>query len=379
MGNVLAFYFKKQEAKMENPLLQPVKIGRYELPNRIFMSPMTRSRADNDESKATPLIAEYYSQRASAGLIITEGSQVSPQAVGYINTPGIYSPLQVAGWKLSTTAVHQKNGHIFCQLWHVGRISHPDFHAGLLPVAPSAINPHDKSFTTKGFQDTVTPRAMTVAEIHNTTHDFRRAGENAVAAGFDGVEIHSANGYLFHQFFTNCSNNRTDEYGGSHENKARFLFETLDAVGQAIGFDRVGVRLNPSAHGFFGITIDKDTIPTFEYIVERLNDYLSLAYVHFTEPLEPVDNVPYAVKEVAKYFRPRYKGKLVINCGFRAESARQVIEEGYADAVAFGKAYLANPDLVERIRTGAKWNRWDTDTFYTPGPKGYTDYPRFTG
>lgn len=360
---------------MENPLLQPLKIGHYELPNRIFMAPMTRSRADNAENKATALIAEYYAQRASAGLIITEGSQVSPQAVGYINTPGIYTPQQVEGWKITTDCVHKKGGHIFCQLWHVGRISHPDFHGGQPPVAPSAINPHDKAFTKAGFKDTVTPMALTIAEIHNTTQDFRRAAENAIAAGFDGVEIHSANGYLFHQFFTRCSNIRQDAYGGSYENKARFFFETLDAVGKAIGFERVGVRLNPSAHGFFGITIDKETIPTFEYIVERLNDYKSLAYVHFTEPLEPVDNVPYAVKKVAQHFRPRYKGKLLINCGFKPESARQVINEGYADAVVFGKLFIANPDLVERIAAGAPLNRWDRDTFYTPGPKGYTDYP----
>jgi N-ethylmaleimide reductase len=361
---------------MENTLLKPIKIGRMELPNRIFMSPMTRSRADNPEHKATELIAEYYAQRASAGLMITEGSQVSTQAVGYINTPGIYSSEQVEGWKLVTKAVHQKGGHIFCQLWHVGRISHADFHQGKPPVAPSAINAQDKVFTPNGFQDTSTPRALTIEEIHNTTQDFRRAAQNAIAADFDGVEIHSANGYLFHQFFVNCANTRTDEYGGSRENKARFFFETLDAVGKSIGFDRVGVRLNPSAHGFFGITIDKDTIATFEYIVERLNDYANLAYVHFVEPLEPVDNVPYAVKEIAKHFRPRYRGKLIINCGFRAESGRQVIEEGRADAVAFGKAFLANPDLVERIAAGGKWNRWDRDTFYTTGPKGYTDYPR---
>ena len=363
----------------DNVLLTPVKIGNGELPNRIFMSPMTRSRADNPEHKATPLIAEYYSQRASAGLIITEGSQVSPQAVGYINTPGIYSPEQVEGWKRVTKAVHTSGGHIFCQLWHVGRISHADFHQGKPPVAPSAINAHDKVFTREGFKQTSTPRAMTIEEIHNVTQDFRRAAHNAIEAGFNGVEIHSANGYLFHQFFVNCANTRIDIYGGSRDNKARFFFETLDAVGKSIGFERVGVRLNPSAHGFFGIAIDKDTIPTFEYIVERLNDYTDLAYVHFTEPMVPVDNVPYAVKDIAKHFRPRYRGKLIINCGFRADSARQVIEEGHADAVAFGKPFIANPDLVDRIARGAKWNRWDDTTFYTTGPKGYTDYPTLKG
>jgi len=362
-----------------NVLLKPIKLGRYELPNRIFMSPMTRSRADNPDNAATPLIAEYYTQRASAGLIITEGSQVSPHAVGYINTPGIYSPAQIEGWKLVTQAVHSKNGHIFCQLWHVGRMSHLDFHGGKPPVAPSAINPNDHAFTAEGFKKTVTPRALTITEIHNTTLDFRKAAENAIAAGFDGVEIHSANGYLFHQFFTNCSNNRKDEYGGSHENKARFFFETLSAIGSAIGFDRVGVRLNPSFHGFFGITIDKETIPTFEYIAHRLNDYHNLAYAHFAEPFSPVDNVPYAVKEVAKHFSLHYKGTMIINSGFKSDSGSRVIEEGYADAVAFGKPFISNPDLVERIASGAKWARWDEETFYTPGPKGYTDYPRFTG
>jgi N-ethylmaleimide reductase len=364
---------------MENILLTPVIIGKYELPNRVFMAPMTRSRADNPETKATALIAEYYEQRSTAGLIITEGSPVSPQAVGYINTPGIYSAAQVEGWKLTTEAVHKNKGHIFCQIWHVGRMSHPYFHGGNLPVAPSAINPHDRAFTPEGFKDTVAPRALTIPEIHTITQDFRRAAENAIAAGFDGVEIHSANGYLFHQFFNNCSNTRTDEYGGSSENKARFFFETLRAVGQAIGFERVGVRLNPSAHGFFGMTVDKETIPTFEYIVERLNDYPGLAYVHLVEPLVPVDNVPYAEKEIAKHFRPLYKGKLIINGGFRLASAIRVIEQGLADAVAFAKAFISNPDLVARIRNDIAWSRWDDQTFYTPGPKGYTDYPSATG
>ena len=364
---------------MEQALLKPIKVGPYGLPNRVFMAPMTRSRADNPESAATPLIAEYYAQRASAGLLITEGAQVSKQAVGYINTPGIYNQAQIEGWRQVTRAVHDRDGHIFCQLWHCGRMSHPDFHGGRLPVAPSAINPKDKSFTREGFKDTVTPHALTVDEIHDITKDFRKAAENAIAAGFDGVEIHSANGYLFHQFFTGCSNTRTDEYGGSSEKKARFFFETLDAVGQAIGLGKVGIRLNPSAHGFFGISLDKKTIPTFEHIVERLNDYPALAYAHFTEPLAPVDHVPAAVKEVAKHFRPRYKGTLVINCGFKRDGGNRVLEEGHADAVAFGKPFISNPDLVERIRLGAPWARWDEDTFYVPGAKGYTDYPRLEG
>jgi N-ethylmaleimide reductase len=359
----------------DNALLKPIKIGPYELANRVFMAPMTRSRADNPENAPTELHAQYYQQRASAGLLITEGSQVSKQAVGYINTPGIHSKAQIEGWKLVTKTVHDKGGHIFIQLWHVGRMSHPDFHHGELPVAPSAINPNDKSYTPQGFKETVSPHALTVQEIHAISRDFKNAAENAIDAGFDGVEIHSANGYLFHQFFTNCSNVRTDEYGGNHENKARFFFETLDAVGKAIGFEKTGIRLNPSAHGFFGITIDKDTIPTFEYIIERLNDYPDLAYAHLVEPMMPVDNVPYAVKEIAKHFRPRYKGTLIINCGFNAEKGNRVIEEGLADAVSFAKYFISNPDLVERIRRGSPLAEPDLHTYYTPGPKGYSDYP----
>lgn len=340
------------------------------------MAPLTRCRADNPQNAANKLMAEYYAQRASAGLIISEGSTVSPQAVGTINVPGIYTQAQIDGWKLVADAVHGKNGRIFCQLWHVGRMSHPDFQGGKPPVAPSAINPNDHAFTAEGFKKTVTPRALSVTEIHDITLDFAKAAENAVKAGFDGVEIHAANGYLFHQFFCNCSNTRTDEYGGSHENKSRFLFETLAAIGTAIGFDRVGVRLNPCFHSFFGIIIDRDTIPTFEYIAKNLNRYSNLAYAHFTEPYVSVDNTPHAVKEVAKHFSAIYNGKLIINSGFRSETGHRVIVGGYADAVAFGKPYISNPDLVERIAKNAEWQLWDEKTFYTPGSGGYTDYTR---
>jgi len=360
---------------MNNALLQPVKIGPYDLPNRIFMAPMTRSRADNRENAATPMIAEYYTQRVTAGLLITEAAPVSRQAVGYIHVPGIYTQAQIEGWRLVTRAIHNKGGHIFCQLWHCGRMSHPDLQGGKLPVAPSAINPKDKSFTPDGFKETVTPHALTIDEIHSITNDFQKAAANALAANFDGVEIHAANGYLFHQFFSNCSNTRNDEYGGRHENKARFFFETLDKVGKVVGFGKVGVRLNPSAHGFFGIIIDKDTIPTFEHIVERLNDYRDLAYIHFLEPGSTVDNVPYAVKNIDRHFRPRYHGTLIINGGFKRENGNKVLEEGLADAVAFGRPFISNPDLVERIRRNAPLARWNEQTFYTPGTEGYTDYP----
>ena len=345
------------------------------LKNRVVMAPMTRSRANNDEKKPTDeLQGIYYEQRASAGLIITEGSQVSERAVGYINTPGIHTEAQVEGWKKVTKRVHDKGGKIFIQLWHVGRMSHPIFHDGELPLAPSAINPNEQSYTPDGFKDTVTPKEMTKKDIKTTVQDFKNAAKNAVEAGFDGVEIHSSNGYLFHQFFNGTSNKRTDEYGGSHENKARFFFEVLDAVKEVIPEEKIGARFNPSLNGVFGMTMDEDTIPTFEYIIKKLNDY-NLAYIHLSEPFTDVSDIPYAVTEIAKHFRPLYNGTLMINGGFDQESGNAVIASGNADLVAYGKPYISNPDLVERFEQGIDLAEWDNDTFYTPGKKGYTDYP----
>tara|TARA_R110000737_G_scaffold345455_1_gene373958 strand:- start:32968 stop:34062 length:1095 start_codon:yes stop_codon:yes gene_type:complete len=348
------------------------------LKNRIVMAPMTRSRADNKGNVPTDeLQGLYYEQRSSAGLIITEGSQVSKDAVGYINTPGIYSDEQVEGWKKVTKRVHDKGGKIFIQLWHVGRMSHPDFHNGELPLSSSAINPNAKSYTPEGFKDTVTPKEMTIEEIKTTVKDFQNAAANAVKAGFDGVEIHSSNGYLFHQFFNGTSNTRTDEYGGSVENKTRFFFEVLDAIKEVIPEEKIGARFNPSLNGVFGMTMDEDTIPTFEYIIKKLNDY-NLAYIHLSEPFTDVSEIPYAVSEIAKHFRPLYNGTLIINAGFDQEKGNKVIENGYADMVAFGKPYVSNPDLVERFENNLKLAEWDEDTFYTPGAKGYTDYPSAT-
>ncbi len=357
----------------DQPLLKPITIGNLNLENRIWMAPMTRSRADNPENQAFEIHEEYYRQRASAGLIISEGSQVSPKAVGYINTPGIYSAAQTEAWKGVTKAVHEADGHIFIQLWHVGRMSHPDFHGGELPVSASATNPNSKSFTPDGFKDTVTARAMTLEEIKQTVEDFKNAAKNAMEADFDGVEIHSSNGYLFHQFFNTSSNHRTDEYGGSMENRARLLFEVIDAIKEVMPENRIGVRLNPSLHGVFGMTLDKDTIPTFDYIVNKLNEY-DLAYLHLSEPFTDVSEVPFAEQNIAKRYRPIYKGTLVINSAFDQRSGNKVIEAGLADAVAFGKPFISNPDLPERIAENADWAEWDQNTFYTPGEKGYTDY-----
>jgi N-ethylmaleimide reductase len=348
-----------------------------QLKNRVVMAPLTRSRATNIENKPVEeLHVEYYKQRASAGLIITEGSQVSKDAVGYVNTAGIHSKAQVEGWKKVTEAVHEEGGKIFIQLWHVGRMSHPDFHNGKLPLAPSALNPNAQSYTPEGFKDTVTPKAMTKEDIKQTIADFVNAAKNAVEAGFDGVEIHSSNGYLFHQFFNGTSNTRTDEYGGSIENRTRFFFEVLDAMKEVISQEKIGVRFNPSLHGLFGITMDEETIPTFEYIIKKLNDY-NLAYVHLSEPFTDVSEISFAVKHIAKHFRPLYKGTLMINAGFDQESGNIVIEVGDADLVAFGKLFISNPDLVERFEHNYELAEWDSDTFYTPGKEGYIDYPTY--
>ncbi|PKG50883.1 alkene reductase [Olleya sp. 1-3] len=361
----------------KQPLLTPYNKN-INLKNRVIMAPMTRSRADNEGKVATDqLQGLYYEQRASAGLIISEGSQVSTQAVGYIHTPGIHTDAQVEGWKKVTKRVHDKGGKIFIQLWHVGRMSHPDFHNGELPISASALNPNAKSFTPEGFKDTVTPRAMTIQDIKQTIEDFKNAAANAVKAGFDGVEIHSSNGYLFQQFFNGTSNKRTDNYGGSIENRARFFFEVLDAMKEVIPQEKIGARFNPSLDGLFGITMDKETIPTFEYIIKKLNDY-NLAYVHLSEPFTDVSEIPFAVTEIAKHFRPLYNGTLMINTAFDQDKGNKVLEAGDADLIAYGKPFISNPDLVERFENNLELAEWDQDTFYTTGVKGYTDYPNAT-
>lgn len=355
-------------------LLTEYTLGDLKLANRLVMAPLTRSRADNPENAPTEMHVEYYRQRTSAGIIISEGSQVSERAVGYIHTPGIYSKAQVEGWKKVTEAVHEEGGNIFLQLWHVGRMSHPDFHGGELPLAPSALNPNSKSFTPQGFKETVAPKAMSIEEIKHTVQDFRQAAKNAMEAGFDGVEIHASNGYLLHQFFSSTSNTRTDEYGGSKENRARILFEVIEAIKEVVPENRIGVRLNPSLHGIFGMTLNEESIPTFDYLIEGLNSY-QLAYLHLSEPFNDVSELPYAELNIAKRYRPIYKGTLVINGGFDQEKGNRVIEEGDADLVAYGKLFISNPDLPRRFELGAELTDWDSRTFYSQGGKGYTDYP----
>lgn len=368
-------FTKKKLMKDTQPLLEPIELGNIQLANRVVMAPMTRSRANNEDNAPTQdLHATYYTQRATAGLIITEGSQVSKRAVGYVYTAGIHSEAQIEGWKKVTKSVHGAGGKIFIQLWHVGRISHPDFHDGELPLAPSAINPEAEVYTPEGPKKTVTPKEMTLEDIETTKNEFVQAAKNAMEAGFDGIEIHSSNGYLFHQFFSSFSNKRKDNYGGSIENRARFFFETLDAIKAEIPEGRIGARFNPSLHGVFGMEVTEDTIPTFDYIIKKLSDDYNLAYIHLSEPFTDVSTVPHAVTDIAKRYRPMYNGNLIINTGFTQSTGNKVIANGDADLVAFGKLFVSNPDLVGRFREEADTSGWNKDTFYTQGKEGYIDY-----
>lgn len=355
----------------DSKLLQPFKSKHLSLENCIAMAPLTRCRA-GEGNTVNDLHVEYYAQRASAGLIITEGSQISPMAVGYPDTPGIHSKKQVEAWKRVTSAVHAEGGKIFIQLWHVGRVSHQNFLDGALPLAPSAIQPAGLSRTKQGKLPHPTPKAMTKEDIQFTIQDYVLAAENAMDAGFDGVEIHGANGYLINQFLCDSSNKRTDEYGGSIENRCRFGLEVTAAVCEAIGNEHTGIRLSPGGVGHD--IMDSNLDGLFSHFIDSLNDF-DLAYLHLLEPYEDISTIPNAVQHVAKHFRPIYNGTLMINNGFTFESANKVIEEGHADLVSFGKLFISNPDLVERFRKNAPLNDWDVSTFYSPGPQGYTDYP----
>lgn len=352
-------------------LLSPVKVGPYELPNRLVMAPLTRNRA-GEGNVPHELNAIYYAQRATAGLIITEASQISPQGVGYPHTPGIHSPEQVEGWKLVTKAVHDRGGHIFLQLWHVGRISHPSLQPdGALPVAPSAIAPAGEASTYEGSKPFVTPRALETEEIPHIVEQYRQAAKNAMEAGFDGVEIHGANGYLIDQFLRDGSNKRTDRYGGSIENRARFLLEVVDAVVSVWGADRVGVRLSPS--GTFNSMSDSNPQALFTYVVSQLDRY-NLAYIHIVEPR--IDNgAPEGQNLTAGFFRSVYRGIIIAAGGHDRESGEAAIANGEADLIAYGRLYISNPDLAERFAQNAPLNPYDRSTFYGGDERGYTDYP----
>lgn len=357
---------------MTEKLFTPFRIGDLELPNRVVMAPLTRNRALPDGDVPHALNAEYYAQRAAAGLIISEATQISPEGKGYAWTPGIYSPRQVEGWRLVTDAVHARGGRIFAQLWHVGRVSHTSLQPnGQAPVAPSAIAATTRTFDGSGFVETSTPRALETGEIPRLVADFRKAAENARAAGFDGVELHAANGYLIDQFLRDGSNRRNDAYGGSLENRVRLLVEVLDALSVAWPVGRIGLRLAPFSNA--NDVSDSDPMKTFGYVIDRVNNF-RLAYLHLVEGQTGGSrDVPEGADLQA--LRRRFEGTYMANNGYERQTAIEAVESGRADLVAFGKAFLANPDLVERLRRDRPLNEPDRDTFYGGDAHGYTDYP----
>lgn len=368
---------------MSTTLFSPTHAGDIALANRVVMAPITRNRAPG--AVPTAMMAQYYGQRASAGLIITEATAISPQAQGYADVPGLYSTEQLDGWKNVTQAVHDGGGKMVVQLWHVGRVSHtslqPDHQA---PVAPSAIAAKSKTFVIDAatgagsFVATSTPRALELAELPGIVHDYQSAARNAVEhAGFDGVEIHASNGYLLEQFLKTGSNQRTDDYGGSIPNRARLLLEVTRAIVDAIGGGKVGIRLSPVTPA--NDIIDADPQPLFDYVMQQLAP-LGLAYLHIVEgatggPRELADRpFDYAAMKAA-YRQAGGKGAWMLNNGYTNELAQDTVRSGQADLIAFGKAFIANPDLVQRLQQNAPLNAWDANTFYGGGAKGYLDYP----
>ena len=353
-------------------LFDPVRLGDLHLPNRIVMAPLTRDRATPGSDAPHALNAEYYAQRATAGLLISEATQISPEGKGYAWTPGIYSEAQVEGWTLVTQAVHAAGGRIVAQLWHVGRISHTSLQpGGAAPVAPSAIRAKAKTFIEEpmSFVDTSEPRALETGEIARLIEDYRRAALNAKAAGFDGIELHAANGYLLQQFLCSGSNHRTDAYGGPVENRVRLIVEVLEAIVSVWPAARVGIRLSPWT-GFSDIS-DSDPVATFNAAIDAI-DRFGLAYLHMIEGDTGAGRAPDA--EIAQY-RARFHGSYIANNGYDGALAAARVGAGEADAVAFGRPFIANPDLVARLRVGAPLNVGDPKTYYGGGAAGYTDYP----
>lgn len=348
-----------------NPLFKPLTLGRHTLRNRVMMAPMTRSRTDDATGVPSTLTEQYYAQRADAGLIVTEGTFPSPSGKGYVRTPGIHSAAQIDAWKRVTDAVHAKGGVIFLQLMHCGRISHPSLQPDLAtPVAPSAIAAEGKVFTATGPQDFVVPRALETDEIAGIVDDFRQATRNALQAGFDGVELHAASGYLPEQFLSSGTNQRTDRYGGSLPNRARFILDVLQAMTDEAGGERVGIKISPEM-GFNSVS-DANPQQTFQYLVQSLAP-LGLAYLHLARTRSPFD--------YRALLRPLFAGTLLLGGGLDGASAATLLDAGAMDAAVFGSLYLANPDLVQRFATDAPFNAADRDTFYSDGPHGYIDYP----
>ncbi|ANB76495.1 alkene reductase [Paraburkholderia phytofirmans OLGA172] len=367
---------------MSNKMFSPIKVGVLNLPHRIAMAPLTRSRASKTGNVPTAMNVEYYRQRASAALIITEAAQISPQGQGYAWTPGIHSAEQIEGWKEVTRAVHAEGGRIFMQLWHVGRVSHPSFQPdGALPVGPSALPVPGKTFIVDEdgagvWADVPTPRALSVAEIDQIVADYAVASRNAIDAGMDGIEIHAGNGYLLDQFINSNSNKRTDEYGDSSENRARFLLRVVDAVIREVGANRVAVRLTPMGR-FMGMGDDTPE-ETFGLVASELNRR-ELAYLHVVEPeiLGTVldDSYDARWKTIIPLMRKNFTGILVLAGGYDVESAKKALADSRGDIIAFGRPFIANPDLPERLKIGAELNEADRATFFGGDAAGYIDYP----
>jgi N-ethylmaleimide reductase len=362
--------------RLPSPILQPVSIGGLQLKNRIVMAPMTRSRS-NDAGVPPDYAADYYAQRAGAGLIITEATNISAQARGYPRTPGIWSDAQVAAWTRVTEAVHRREGKIFLQLWHTGRMSHPDMHAGALPVAPSAIRPHGQIRVDDGMKDFVTPRALHADEIPLIVEDYRRAAENAKFAGFDGVEIHSANNYLLEQFVRDSTNHRTDEYGGSIGNRLRFPLEVVTAVTGVWGRDRVGIRISPVTTSPGETPVDSNTMETFGAYLGVLSER-GLLYIHDIEGVTQLnrdahDGVSFAA------LRKRFNGAYIANNQYTLSLAEKTLAEGDADLFSIGRPFIANPDLVERLRVGAPLADAPKEYWYGGDSTGYSDWPGLHG
>jgi len=354
-------------------LFHPLRLGSLELPNRIFMAPLTRARAGR-EGVPNELMARYYAQRAGAGLIISEATGISREGLGWPGAPGLWNEAQVDGWKLVTDAVHAQGGRIAAQLWHMGRLVHPDLGGGQ-PLSSSATTAPDHAHTYEGNKPYVEARAATAADIKRIVDDYVRAARNAVRAGFDGVQIHGANGYLVDQFLRDSANFRDDRYGGSIDNRIRFVRQLLEAVGNEIGIDRVGIRFSPNIL-VQGVE-DSDPIPLYAELAKMLEE-LKVPWIELREPYKPTSSGSIPSAPVSPAMRPHYTGKIVINSDHDWTDARHRIANGHADAVSIGRLFIANPDLVRRIAANAPLNPGDSKTFYSGGAEGYTDYPFLT-
>lgn len=360
------------------PLLTPYQMGDLRLPNRVIMAPLTRMRANPDDHVPTILQAEYYAQRASAGLIIAEATAISPEGFGWADTPGLWSEEQIRGWSRVTDAVHAAGGRIIAQLWHTGAMSHPELRNGLQPVSASDVNPLQVSVTRSGRTPTVTPRPLTKREIQATVADFGLAARNALVAGFDGVQILANYLYLISQFLNASTNLREDKYGGSFENRSRFLFEVVDAVLNEVDAKRVGVKISPMHEGG-AFAANDETLPITEYAIRKLSTY-NLSHLLLMGSSTDFSGTPLeklADDGMFRHFRPLYKGTLIANVNIDRERGNRLIREGLADLIAFGRPYIANPDLVQRFTEGAPLAEVDWETVYASGPRGYSDYPTY--